>query len=260
MDLEIKDRVAIVTGGSRGLGRVSALALAREGVNVAICGRTQSTLDETVAEMKSLGVSATGVVADISDPPSAQEVYDSTVAELGAVDILVNNVGGRRGTTIMNTTEEQFKAGFEFNLFGALRLMRLVLPGMKENRWGRIINISSIFGKQPGTGMIDYNATKAAVISLTKTLADELAKDNVLVNAVCPGPVRTPLWQEAAKIINPQDPEGMIAGFAAANIPMGRFGRPEEIASLVTFLASERSSFITGAAYDIDGGMVKYMV
>ena len=106
----------------------------------------------------------------------------------------------------------------------------------------------------------DYNATKAAVISLTKTLADELVKDNVLVNAVCPGPVRTPLWEDLAKLINPQDPEGMIAGFAAANIPMGRFGRPAEVASLVVFLASERASFITGAAYDVDGGMVKYMV
>ena len=120
--------------------------------------------------------------------------------------------------------------------------------------------MSSIFGKQPGGGMIDYNATKAAVVSLTKTLADELAADNVLVNAVCPGPVHTPLWDNAAQVIDPNDPQGMMDGFAAANIPIGRFGRVDEVASLVAFLASERSSFITGAAYDIDGGMVKYMV
>ena len=108
--------------------------------------------------------------------------------------------------------------------------------------------------------MIDYNATKAAVISLTKTLADELAKDNVLVNAICPGPVHTPLWDNASKIIDPDDPQGMMDAFATANIPLGRFGRVDEVASLVTFLASERASFITGAAYDIDGGMVKYMM
>ena len=108
--------------------------------------------------------------------------------------------------------------------------------------------------------MIDYNVTKAAVISLTKTLAYELAKGDVLVNAVCPGPVRTPSWENAAKMINLEHPDGMIEGFAQANIPWGRFGRPEEIASLVTFLASEQASFITGSAYDIDGGMVKYMV
>ena len=108
--------------------------------------------------------------------------------------------------------------------------------------------------------MIDNNAAKAAVISLTKTLAEELAKDNVLVNAVCPGPVRTPLRENAAKVINPEDPDGMIEGFAQANIPLSRFGRPEEIASLVTFLASEQASFITESAYDNDGGMVKYMV
>ena len=147
MDLGIKDRVAIVTGGSRGLGRMSALALAREGVNVAICGRTQSTLDKTVDELKSLGVSAVGIVADISEPTSAQTVYNGAVAELGPVDILVNNVGGRRGTTVMETTEEQFREGFEFNLFGSLRLMRLAIPSMQARHWGRYYKYILHLGK-----------------------------------------------------------------------------------------------------------------
>ena len=147
MDLGIKGRVAVVTGGSRGLGRISALALAREGVNVAICGRTQETLDRTLEELTSLGVSATGIVADISEPDAAQKVHDATVTALGDVDILVNNVGGRRGTSMMETTEEQFRAGFDVNLYGALRLMWLAMPGMRDRHWGRVINIASIWGR-----------------------------------------------------------------------------------------------------------------
>ena len=257
MDLGIKDRVAIVTGGSRGLGRVSALAMAREGVNVAICGRTQSTLDETVEELKSLGVSATGVVADISDPPSAQKVYDSTVAELGAVDILVNNVGGRRGTTMMDTTEEQFKAGFEFNLFGALRLMRLVLPGMKEKRWGRIINISSIYGREYG-GSTDYMAAKAALIAATKHAAVELIKDNVLVNSVAPGSIIHPgsTWE---RFTNEQPPE-VVKEFIGRNLPVGRFGWPEPIGDVIAFLASERASMITGTCINVDAGQSRSLI
>jgi len=134
MDLGIKGKVAIVTGGSRGLGLISALALAEEGINVAVCGRTESTLETAVEELKSLGVSAVSIVADVSEPSSAQEIYEGTVAGLGPVDILVNNVGGRRGTSMMDTTEEQFRLGFEVNLFGALRLMKLAIPQMQARR------------------------------------------------------------------------------------------------------------------------------
>ena len=159
----------------------------------------------------------------------------------------------------MGLSDEEWQDNLDINLFSVIRCSRLAVPLMQKQKWGRIINIASIFGKQPNAGLIDYNATKAAIISLSKTLADELAKDNILVNAVCPGPTRTPLWDGLAKTLNPDDPDGMINDFATAHIPLGRFGRPEEIADLVAFLCSERAGFITGAAYDIDGGMVKNM-
>ena len=257
MDLGIKDRVAIVTGGSRGLGRMSALALAREGVNVAICGRTQSTLDKTVDELKSLGVSAVEIVADISEPTSAQTVYNGAVAELGPVDILVNNVGGRRGTTVMETTEEQFREGFEFNLFGSLRLMRLAIPSMQARHWGRIINISSIWGREYGAS-VDYMSAKAALIAMTKHAAVELVRDNVLVNSVAPGSIIHPggSWERFSN----EQPSEVVEKFIDKHLPLGRFGWPEPIGDIVAFLASERASMITGACINVDAGQSKSMI
>jgi 3-oxoacyl-[acyl-carrier protein] reductase len=257
MDLGLTGRVAIVTGASYGIGQAVARGLVQEGAKVAICARNAEQLEQTAKE---LGPNVLAVQADMSKTSDIERFFAQTLEQFGKLDILVNNAGGTHLSQLLDLPDEAWQENINVNLFGVIRCSRLVIPHMRKQKWGRIINLSSIFGKQPGTGMIDYNATKAAVISVTKTLADELAKDNVLVNAVCPGPVHTPLWDNAAKIINPKDPEGMMAGFAAANIPLGRFGRPEEVADLVVFLASERASFITGAAYDIDGGMVKYMV
>ncbi|HEV8718034.1 MAG TPA: SDR family oxidoreductase [Candidatus Binatia bacterium] len=257
MDLGLTDRVAIVTGGSYGIGRAVAQSLLHEGARVAICARNADQLERTAKE---LGSAVLAVQADTSKTTDITTLFDKTLEKFGKLDILINNAGGTHLSQLLDLPDEAWQENIDVNLFGVIRCSRLAIPHMRKQQWGRIINISSIFGKQPGIGMIDYNATKAAVISLTKTLADELAKDNVLVNAVCPGPVRTPLWENAAKVINPKDPEGMMRDFATANIPIGRFGWPEEVASLVTFLASERASFITGAAYDVDGGMVKYMV
>ena len=257
MDLDLRGRVAIVTGASYGIGRAIAQGLIQEGARAAICARHAEQVKHTATE---LGPEVLAVQADMTKAADIVTLFDQTLERFGRVDILVNNAGGTHLSQSLDLPDEAWQENIEVNLFSVIRCSRLAIPHMRKQKWGRIINISSIFGKQPGTGTIDYNATKAAVISLTKTLADELAKDNILVNAVCPGPVRTPLWEALAKSINPQDPDGMIAGFAAANIPLGRFGRPEEVANLVAFLASERASFITGAAYDIDGGMVKYMV
>ena len=257
MDFGLQDRVAIITGASYGIGHAVAESFIQEGVKVALCARNREQLDQAA---RALGSEVLAIQADMTLVADIEKLFAETEKRFGRLDILVNNAGGTHLSQLLDLPDEAWQENIDANLFSVLRCSRLALPRMREQQWGRIINISSIFGKQPGGGMIDYNATKAAVISLTKTLADEVAKDNVLVNVVCPGPVRTPLWENAARIINPEDPDGMIEGFAQANIPLGRFGRPEEIASLVTFLASERASFITGAAYDIDGGMVKYMV
>jgi 3-oxoacyl-[acyl-carrier protein] reductase len=257
MDLGIKGRVAIVTGGSRGLGRMSALALAREGVNVAICGRTRATLDRTVDEIQSLGVSAAGIVADIAEAPSARVVYDGAVAALGPVDILVNNVGGRRGTSTVGTSDEQLVMGFEVNLFGALRLMRLAIPAMTERKWGRIINISSIYGREHG-GSADYMAAKAALIASTKFAGVELIKDNVLVNSIAPGSIIHPggTWERFSR----EQPPEVVQEFIARNLPAGRFGWPEPVGDLVAFLASERASMITGACIPVDAGQGRSLI
>ena len=257
MDLGIKDKVAIVTGGGRGLGRMCALSLAREGTHVAICGRTQSTLDETVEEIKALGVNSVGIVADVSEGPDAKVLFDGTVSALGPVDILVNNVGGRRGSTVVDTTEEQFKAGFEFNLFGAMRLMWLAIPGMKERRWGRIINISSIWGREYG-GAFDYMASKSALNAASKFAAVELVKDNVLVNTVAPGSIVHPGggWET---FCNTQPPE-VVAEFIDRNMPAGKFGWPEPIGDVVAFLASERASMVTGTCINVDAGQSKTLI
>ena len=257
MDLGLDGRVAIVTGSSYGIGKAIAESLIGEGAKVVLCARNAKALQETA---DALGENALAVPADMTKDGDIKNLFERTLDTFGKVDILINNAGGTHLSQLLDLPDEDWQQNIDVNLFSVIRATRLAIPHMREQKWGRVINLSSIFGKQPGAGMIDYNATKAAVISLTKTLADELAADNVLVNAVCPGPVHTPLWDNAAAMIDPNDPQRMMDGFAAANIPLGRFGRADEVASLVTFLASERSSFITGAAYDIDGGMVKYMV
>ena len=204
-----------------------------------------------------MGVSAAGIVADISEPESAQRVYDGAVAELGPVDIIVNNVGGRRGTSMMETSEEQFRAGFEVNLFAALKLMWLAIPGMKARRWGRVINITSIYGREYG-GSADYMAAKSALISATKYAAVELVKHNVLVNSVAPGSILHPgsTWE---RFTNEQPPE-VVREFIGRNLPMGKFGWPEPIGDIVAFLASERASMITGTCINVDAGQSRSII
>ncbi len=257
MDLGIRDRVAIVTGGSRGLGKMAALSLAREGVKVSICGRTQSTLDDTVAELKSLGVSVMGILADIAEYESAGKVFEGTETELGPVDILVNNVGGRGGTTLMDSTEDQYARGFELNLWSALRLMRLAIPGMKARKWGRVVNITSIYGREYG-GSADYMASKAALIATTKYASIELIQDNVLVNSIAPGSIIHPgsTWE---RFTNTQPPE-VVKEFIARNLPAGRFGWPEPVGDTVAFLASERASMITGVCINVDAGQSRSLI
>ncbi len=251
MDLGIKDKVALVTGGSRGLGKQSALSLAREGVKVAICGRTEDSLKRAVEELKPFGNQAIGVVADITDPQSVTRLHEEVVGRLGAVDILVNNVGGGKGGDALETTEEQFQEAFDLNIFGALRLIKLVVPHMKEMRWGRIINIASIWGREYG-GRAAYMTGKAALIGLTKHMALTMAKDGILINSVAPGSTVFPggSWDRFQK----QNPPEVVKDFVQHDLPMGRFGWPEPIGDLVAFLASERAGMITGACINVDGG------
>ena len=255
MDLTLNGKVAMITGGSRGLGRQCALALGREGCAVAICGRDGETVEKTVSELAGLGVKANGSQADVTNPEDAERFLRETTAALGAPDILVNNVGGRRGSVLFDETSmEQFLEGLEVNLISAVRMTKLALPHMQAQGWGRVINISSIYGREHG-GSVDYMTGKAGMIAFSKHLALQLAQTGVLVNCVAPGSIDFPgsTWDRFQQNNTPE----VVAEFIDRNLPMGKFGWPEPIGETVAFLASDRAGLITGACINVDGGQSK---
>ncbi|MCH8310355.1 MAG: SDR family oxidoreductase [Chloroflexi bacterium] len=258
MDLGISGKTALVTGGSRGLGRQCAISLAAEGVNVAICGRSQDTLDTAVAVLKSSGVNAIGIVADVADVSEMDSLHQKVVDGLGAIDILVNNVGGSRSPSdIVGTTLDEFKGTFDLNLFGGFQLMKLVIPHMQGQHWGRIINIASIWGREAG-GNISYMSSKAALIGATKHTAQALAKDGILVNSIAPGSIAHDQgsWE---RFQNDNTPD-VVEAFIKQNLPMGKFGWPEPVGDLIAFLSSDRGGLITGACIVVDGGQSYSMI
>ncbi|MFQ6027050.1 MAG: SDR family NAD(P)-dependent oxidoreductase [Dehalococcoidia bacterium] len=252
MELDLKGKVAMVTGGSRGLGRQISTALAREGCSVSICARDENQLKSTLDEFQAQGYTVSGSRADVTVAEDSNRFYQETLDSLGQPDILVNNVGGRRGSVdFLETSMEQFRDGLEVNLFSAVRLAALVLPHMKSQRWGRIINISSIYGREHG-GSVDYMTGKAGLIAFSKHLALQLAPHRVLVNCVAPGSIDFPgsTWERFQQTQSPE----VVSEFIARNLPMGQFGWPEPIGEMVAFLASDRADLITGACINVDGG------
>ena len=252
MDLGIKGKRALITGGSRGLGRQSAFALAREGVDVAVCARGQETLDATVAEIADLGVSAVGYSLDMGDEAAPAEAVSRMSSDLGEPDIVVNNVGGSMGTSdVIGSSIEDFELVIDLNLWSAIRLIKLTLPGMQARGWGRIINISSIYGREAG-GTAPYMTAKAAMIALSKHAALSSAPSGVTVNSVAPGSILFPggTWERFQENNTPE----AVDEFIARNLPMGKFGWPEPIGATVAFLASQHADLITGACINVDGG------
>jgi len=252
MDLGIKGKVALVTGGSRGLGRQSALALATEGVNVAICARGEEQLNQTASELRATGINVGAYVADLGDESETTQLTASVEADLGPIEILVNNVGGSLGTSdLVNSSLEDFHMVMNANLWSAVALMKLVVPGMQQRGWGRVINISSIFGREYG-GTAPYMTAKAAMIAASKHTGMTVARDGVTVNSVAPGSILFPggTWD---RFIENNTTEA-VDEFIARHLPMGKFGWPEPIGATVAFLASVQADLITGACLNVDGG------
>jgi 3-oxoacyl-[acyl-carrier protein] reductase len=255
MDLDLAGKIAIVTGSSRGLGLASAAALVREGCRVTICARGEPRLTEAAAELQQLARALNPahpvlpVVADLATPEGIESVVTRTVDAFGGVDILVNNVGLARGAGIADTGDAEWAEAFEQTLFPAIRASRLAVPHMRRRGGGSIVMIASIWGRESG-GRMTYNAVKAAEISLAKSLAQQLARDNIRVNSVAPGSILVPggSWHRRQQ----EDPAG-IADFVARELPFGRFGRPEEVGAVVAFLVSPRASWISGASVPVDG-------
>lgn len=252
MDLELKDKVAIVTGGSRGLGLASATALAAQGCRVAVCARGEATLMESAAALRAVAGAddrILSVVADVSTAQGVEDVVRRTVAVFGRLDILVNNVGLARGTTIADTADTEWQEALDQTLFPAIRMSRLAVPHMRRHGGGAIVMIASIWGRESG-GRMTYNVVKAAEISLAKSMAQQLARDNIRVNSVAPGSILFPggSWHMRQQA----DPDG-IADFVMRELPFGRFGRAEEVGEVVAFLASSRASWISGACLPVDG-------
>jgi 3-oxoacyl-[acyl-carrier protein] reductase len=249
MDFGLQGKVALVTGGSRGIGRATVHDFAREGCRVAFSARGVETLRATEQEVKDLGAEALGVPADMTNTADIEHVVEQTVERFGTVDILVNNVGGSRGGQTWDTTDEDWAEVLYLNLFAAVRTSRLVIPLMRKKNWGRIINITSIYGREAG-GAMTYNAVKASMNSWSKSLSKQLAKDSIMVNVVAPGSVLFPggAWERRQ-----QENPVFIENFVRNDMPMGRFGKPEEVAAMVVFLASERASLMSGACINVDG-------
>ena len=259
MDLGLRNKVALVSGASSGLGLAIARELAAEGASVALVARRKEDLERHAAEITQAGPGrAIAVPGDVTEDGAAERCARAVESALGPIDILLGNAGGPPSTTFDSTSEAQYEAAFKLNLFGSIRLAHACVPGMRARKWGRVIFLTSMAAKQPVVGLILSNTMRAGLLGFAKTLANEVARDGVLVNTVLPGHFDT---QRAIDLANmraerEKKPVDEIMRQRMAGIPLGRAGDPKEMAALVTFLASERASFITGTAIQIDGGQV----
>jgi len=260
MELGLLGKVAVVTGASRGIGKVIAMGLAEEGVKLAICARGEGELRETANEIESkTGVEVFWKAVDVTKPEDVKDFFKLVIERFGKIDILVNNAGRAQPGTFDELSDEDWMNDIKVKLFSMIRCSREVIPYMKKQRWGRIINVNAIIGRQSLPGFMATTTNRGSCLAFTKALSDELAKYNILVNSVNIGFVKTPQW------INIHKKRGVGLTFEqfmqkfVDYIPLGRWGEPEEVANIVVFLASEKSSYITGASIDVGGGFGRYI-
>jgi len=261
MDLGLEGAVCVVTGSSSGIGFETVRMLAEEGARVVVCGRdgkrTEKARDQAGAEL--------AVALDLSDPTAPGELIDRVEKKLGQVDVLVNNVGVAYQIAFDKLSEEHWSSIWNLNVMSYVRAIQAALPGMRARGRGVIVNVSSTAGKRPSTGMPNYSVSKAAVLSLSRLVADLYAKDGIRCNAVAPGPTATDAWLGEGGLAD-QSSSGkeisreQVLAAVGAGRPLGRLAKPEEIAAAIVFLCSERSSYVTGAAWSVDGGTVPIII
>jgi 3-oxoacyl-[acyl-carrier protein] reductase len=260
MNLGLKNKIAIVTAASQGFGKASALALAQEGATVVICSRRQKEISEAANEIqKTTNATVIPLVADVTKPEDIERLVTETKQRFGTVHVLVNNAGGPPTGDILSLKDEDWQKGHDLTLMSMVRLTRAVLPMMIQQRWGRIITITSIAAKQPINELLLSSAIRPGILGLTKVLANQYAKDNITVNTVCPGHTLTKRQEElaashaAAQNISMEQYLKETAGA----IPAARLGRPEEIGNVIAFLASEQASYVNGVNMLVDGSAAK---
>jgi 3-oxoacyl-[acyl-carrier protein] reductase len=261
VDLGLEDRVCIVTGSTAGIGLETARLLAREGARVVVNGRSEERVTRAAQEIGA----ALGSAVDLARPDGPAELVAAAEAAVGPVDCLVNNVGVAYQRSFDELTDEDWEAAWQLNVMSYVRAIRAVLPGMRECGAGRIVNVSSTAAKRPSTGMPDYSVTKAAVLSLSRLVADLYAKDGILCNAVTPGPTASPAWLAPGGLADQGSersgkPRDEVLEAVAKGRPLGRLAEPEEIAAVIVFLCSDRASYVTGSAWSADGGTVPIIV
>ncbi len=261
MDLGLRDRVCVVTGSTAGIGRATAALLAAEGAHVVVSGRDADRVEQARVETGAV----LGVAGDLAAPGGPEGVVERAVRELGRIDVLVNNVGTAYQASFEELSDGQWDELWQLNVMGYVRAIRAALPSMRAAGHGVIVNVASTSAKRPSTSMPNYSVTKAAVLSLSRLVADLYAGDGIRCNAVAPGPTATPAWLAAGGLADQaaersgRTREQVIAAMGAGR-PLGRFGEPDEIAAVVAFLCSERAGYVTGAAWSADGGSVPIII
>jgi 3-oxoacyl-[acyl-carrier protein] reductase len=256
MDLGLTGKVALVTAASKGMGKASAMGLAAEGARIVMCARTESDLKLAADEIRArTKAEVLAMPADVTRKDDVTALVDRAMTTFGRIDILVANAGGPPRGYFEDMTDEQWQGAFDVSLLSVVRLVRGVLPSMKAHRWGRILTIQSVSVKQPIPELLLSNAVRPGVAGMMKTLAGQLGKDGITVNTVCPGKIMTDRFLGGQKLSGLSREEFLAR--AVEDVPVRRIGTPEEFANVVVFLASERASYVTGVAVQVDGGLVR---
>src|SRR5580698_10553986 len=260
MDLGLAGRRAVVTGGSKGLGKAIAAELLAEGAQVVICSRNDAELEEAAAELRKPGGTVFAFRCDVTDPDEVTAFINQAESALGGIDILVNNAGAARPGRFETLSDADLEGDFEVKVMSQVRCTRAALPMLRQSPAARVININAVYGRYPDPAFFATSVNRASCLGLAKALAMELGPEDILVNSVNIGFVTTPQWENIHQRRAPDTPAAEFFGqLAAAEVPLGRFGRADEVSGIVAFLASDRASYITGASVDVAGGMEKYL-